>query len=105
MARAKYDPLEAAKIGADGERPQSPPSEMFRAPEPVEDLPAPVVRTKFAVPMRAPKYRVLELSRISIDGQICIFRKGDIVDSAGYGAEKGIARLISQGLKVERVQG
>lgn len=114
MARAKYDPLEAAKIGVLGEKPRTPDpvqpvasetldSQAFKSEETTKDE-APVIKTKQVLVCRAPRYRILDQIRISIDGNLCTFRKGDIIDSAGYGAEQGIARLQRQGLKVEQVK-
>lgn len=105
MARAKYDPLEAAKIGADGEKPKDPPSSFKN-----QDLDISDVTVDEAPPVKVanrphPKYRVVATGRVSLDGQICTIPKDTVLDSAGYGGEAGIARLVAQGLKLEMVQG
>ena len=106
MARAKYDPLEAAKIGADGEKPK-PPATSFKDVD-VSDLVEVVLPPRPVPPptvsARHPRYRVTEPGRVSFDGQICRMEIGTVLDSAGYGGEAGIARLRTQGIKLELVK-
>lgn len=103
MARTKYDPLEAAKIGSDS-KPSSPTPSFSKA----DDLDVSDVEIESAPQPRpavsaSPKYRVLVAGRVSLDGQICTMPKDSVLDSAGYGGEAGIEKLRSQGLKLELV--
>lgn len=102
MAKAKYDPLEAAKIGADGEKAKDPPSfknqDIDVSDVEVSAPPAPRVTHK-----PCPKYRVTKAGRVSLDGQICTLAKDAVIDSAGYGGEAGIARIVAQGVELEVV--
>lgn len=105
MARMKYDPLEAAKIGADGEKPRAP-APSFKS----QDVDVPDIGILVAPPPPPmkhrphPRYLVLEPGRVSLDGQICSIAKGTVLDSAGYGGSEGIERLRKMGLKLEQVQ-
>jgi hypothetical protein len=130
MSRTKYDPLEAAKIGADGEKPKAP-APTFTPPAPtparvdvssskakpveidISDVeeevtppsrPAPTPPAPMRVVPVNPRYRILEAGRVSWDGQIFTLAKGSIIDSGGYGGEPGISRLRAQGVKLEPVQ-
>lgn len=48
------------------------------------------------------RYVVMEEKRVNVGaGQFSTFKKGHVLDQAGYG-EQGIARLVGQGLKLER---
>ncbi len=105
MAKTKYDPLEAAKIGADGEKAKDPPA--FKNPDldlsDVEATPPATPRAKLAHKPH-PKFRVTAPGRVSVSGQICDMKKGDVIDSAGYGGEAGVEKLVNQGLKLELIQ-
>jgi hypothetical protein len=120
---AKYDPLEAAKIGVEDDTPRVapyvPPSQravalaaaMAAAAVEVDvdveepEAPPPAVSATPLVPIvpPRPRYRVVEAKRISVSGQIVKMLTGRILDSAGYGGEAGIQRLVDQGLKLEPV--
>jgi hypothetical protein len=116
---AKYDPLEAAKIGVEDDTPRVapyvPPSQravalaaaMAATAVDVEETesPKPPGSATPLVPIVSPRprYRVVEAKRISVSGQIVKMLPGRIIDSAGYGGEAGIQRLVDQGLKLEPV--
>jgi hypothetical protein len=103
MSKAKYDPLEAAKVAPDGgkvtksdktfvDAPPPPPTASEAPKPPDQEPPAPVAPR--------PRYRVLEARRVSVNGQSVVMAAGRVLDSAGYGGDAGIARLVSQGLKL-----
>ncbi len=93
-SKAKYDPLEAAKLGTDNPKPEQPPAPAKVADDDVEsDLDAPTA------PRRA-RYTVKVARRVSIRGQLCNFAAGRIVDSAGY----NIDQLVGQGLELELIK-
>jgi len=106
MARAKYDPLESAKIGSDGQKPKAP-APTFKDVD-VSDVDIEVTPPARPVPAkptkRVPRYRVMANCRFSHDGQIIDVKADTIIDAAGYGGEAGVAKLLVQGLKLEMVQ-
>lgn len=98
MAKAKYDPLEAAKLGTDA--PSTPGESPFvtaASPPPPPKAPSPPAPDQ---PTSRPKYRLLESKRVSVRGQLCDFKAGRIFDSAGYDIEN----LKSQGLQLELIK-
>lgn len=111
--KAKYDPLEAAKLGTDKPAPK-PPVKVEAPPKKVDstaieefETPAPGVPRKgtgekepAAPPPPKPKYRLLKDKRVSIRGMICDFKAGRVFDSAGY----DIDNLKAQGLELELIK-
>jgi hypothetical protein len=98
MARAKYDPLEASKIGTD-EPPQKPPADFQTAAADRPPVP-PSQGAGAPAPARRPKFRVVKDARVSIRGQLCVWKAGRILDSAGYDIE----HLRATGTELEVVQ-
>lgn len=98
----KADPLEAAKIQRPGT--EAPQQVLAVAPVKVAAPPPPVVAAG-PPPPRWPRYRV-KASRFiaSPAGHLTHLMVGEIVDSAGYGGEKGIASLREQGAELEKIE-
>lgn len=98
QGKTKYDPLEAAKLGTD--QPQPPAAEAFSTPK------APTKAKEFDVtdadppPARRPRYTLLKDKRVSIRGQICDFKAGRVIDSAGYDVDN----LRAQGCEMELIK-
>lgn len=101
MSKAKYDPLEAAKVAPDGGKVTKPDKAFEDAPPlPSPPLAAPrAPESVAAIPVR-PKFVVTETCKVSVNGQVVTMEKGRVLDSAGYGGDAGIARLVAQGLKL-----
>lgn len=106
MTRAKYDPLEAAKIGTDMPGNPAPPEpQPVFSPPPAPPAPKPKVeKTRAADPVPAPaprpRYKLLADKRCSIRGTMCDFKAGRVFDSAGY----DIDMLRKQGCELELVK-
>lgn len=66
-------------------------------PPPPAPTPAPVVVAP------SPKFRVKSNCRASFFGQAVSFKKDDILDQSGYGAD-GIRRLIESGADLEEIK-
>lgn len=92
--KVKYDPLEAAKLGTDQAKAFQPDPAPVPAPEPDPQPPA------TPPPSPRPKFRVMKDFRVSIRGQVCNFKAGRVIDSAGYDVD-GLRR---QGLELEEVK-
>lgn len=98
QGKAKYDPLEAAKLGTDAPAQQQAPT--FETPKAqAAAAPAPAVPAADLPPPR-PRYRLMESKRASVRGQICDFKAGRVFDSAGY----DIDNLKAQGLQLELIK-
>lgn len=109
MSKAKFDPLEAAKLSSDGfkETPAAPATSDKSAVAPAAakaPSPSSVASPPAAVALPKVKYRVLEAKRISVSGQLVDMLAGRVIDPAGYGGQAGIDRLTSQGLKLDRFE-
>lgn len=118
--KAKYDPLEAAKLGT--EKPAAPKAATPTKPEPPKEAPPKKVDSTAieefetppgkarkgtgekeatpAPPTAKPKYRLLKDKRVSIRGMICDFKAGRVFDAAGY----DIDNLRAQGLELELIK-
>jgi hypothetical protein len=94
-SKVKLDPLEAAKLGTDAPVNQTKPVAPV-AHKPVDDLDDEIDST----PTRRPRFRVTQAKRVSIRGNMCDFKEGRILDSAGYNIEV----LKAQGLQLELVK-
>lgn len=93
-SKAKYDPLEAAKLGTDNPRPEQPPAAPKGPEDDVEaDLDEPA-------PQKRARYKVKVAKRVSIRGQLCNFAVGRVIDSAGYNVDQ----LVGQGLELELIK-
>ncbi len=108
MSKAKFDPLEAAKIPVVGDvpAPAVAPPVAPTAPTPAPEVAA-APRSKTPVvppPVACKKYRVVATTRFSSQGQLTTLHAGAILDAAGYGGEPGIARMIADGIKLEAVE-
>jgi len=100
MSKAKYDPLEAAKVPVAGDVPE-PKEDAPPAPKPAID------QRKAQAASAAPAakiYRVLEFKKLGIWGQLVYLNVGDELSEAGYGGPDGIAKLVAQGVKLELVR-
>ena len=92
-AKAKFDPLEAAKLGTDA--PAPPPAPVAPVPQP-----APAAAKPAGAPAGRPKYVVTAPARVSVRGAVVDFKVGRVIDSAGYDVEM----LRAHGVKLERVE-
>jgi hypothetical protein len=106
MPKAKFDPLENAKVTdqtmAQDDAALAKSEWSQPAAEPDSDLEPPEAP---ALPTEPPAPKVLfEVTadqRISLGGgQVHLFKVGTILDAAGYGGEEGIEKL---GLKLRRI--
>lgn len=95
--KAKYDPLEAAKLG--GEKPPAPPAE-FTTPKAEAAAKATASAADAAPPPKPKLYRLVEDKTTSIRGLVCNFKAGRVFSEQGY----DIAELMSKGLKLEIVK-
>lgn len=110
--RAKYDPLEAAKLAAEGgpaaPKTQAPAAKEAAAPSEVKtpsSAPtAPMAPATAAAPSKKIKYRVVQDKRVSVSGMLCDWKAGRVIDPAGYGGDAGIQRLKDQGLILEQIE-
>ncbi len=95
--KAKYDPLEAAKLGT-----TPPPATSPEFTTPKAEAKFDVTDAPATAPVAAPrpKYRLVEDKLTSIRGLVCSFKAGRIFDSAGYNIEE----LEAKGLKLELVK-
>jgi hypothetical protein len=93
--RAKYDPLESAKLGTDAP-PAAKAAQGRREPDDLDEDEA----SPSEAPARRPRYRVVKAKRVSIRGNVCDFKEDRILDSAGYDIES----LKAQGLSLELVE-
>jgi len=95
--KAKYDPLESAKLGPDVAA-AKPTAKAPPGPQDVDvsdlDEPVPVQGS------RRPRYRLLADKRASLAGQLIDYKAGRVFDSAGY----DIDQLKRQGLELELVR-
>jgi hypothetical protein len=116
--KAKFDPLEAAKLSSDGFKETPAATAPVTSPAPkapstpaaaptAKGVPSPSVASPpaaVAPPPKKVKYRVLEAKRVSCSGQLIKMLPGRVIDPAGYGGEAGIAKLRGQGLKLDRFE-
>lgn len=96
--KAKYDPLEAAKLGTDSAAPAASAPITTPQPSPAKAKDFDVSDVKPAA--RRPRFRLLKDKRVSIRGQMCDWKAGRIVDSAGY----DIDNVKSQGAELELIE-
>lgn len=92
---AKYDPLEAAKLGTTP-APSEPASAEASAP-PVAEV---ELEDAEATPSPHKRYLVKTDCRVSINGNQHPWKAGRVVDSAGYDIEK----LLAQGVPLEQIK-
>lgn len=105
MSKAKYDPLEAAKLTAENTAaPKTPaPATVAASSSPASSSPPSTPMATANEAALSPKrtlYRVKEARQVSVRGQLVKMQAGRMIDPAGYDVDK----LAAQGLVMEPVE-